>query len=134
MNIYCMHIFIAGVPSATILQLFGGLFFDFCQESGNGFLKSSDSQREIPYRIWIHFTITSRFVQICLELPLVLRAFTVEDLGFPVGGAKLVGGENSLRTYVSKNVYVKPRELAPLGGVPIASPFGSVSYSVVVFF
>ena len=25
-----------GVPAATILELFGGMFFDFCQESGYG--------------------------------------------------------------------------------------------------
>ena len=28
--------YFVGVPAATILELFGGMFFDFCQESGYG--------------------------------------------------------------------------------------------------
>ena len=34
---------------------------------------------------------------------------------FPVGGAHLVGGANSRHENVSKNVYVKAKELGPLG-------------------
>ena len=43
---------------------------------------------------------------------------TVADPGFPVGGGVdlVVGGVNSRDSYVSKILYVKTKELRPLGG------------------
>ena len=46
------------------------------------------------------------------------RSYTVADPGFPVGGGvDLVGGGvDSQGSYVSKILYVKMKELGPLGG------------------
>ena len=47
----------------------------------------------------------------------------VADPGFPVGGVDLVGGGvDSRGGYVSKILYVKMKELGPLGGARAGRP------------
>ena len=41
---------------------------------------------------------------------------SVADPGFPIGGANLIGGVNSRRGYISKNLYIEMKESGPLGG------------------
>ena len=48
---------------------------------------------------------------------------SVADAGFPVGGVDLVGGGvDSRGSYVSKILYVKTKELGPLGGRAPGAP------------
>ena len=53
--------------------------------------------------------------------------FAVADPGFPVGGCQPHGGANSWGGYISKNLYVKTKELGPLGGRAPAAPPGSAN-------
>ena len=51
----------------------------------------------------------------------------VADPGFPVGGVDLVGGIDSWGSYVSKSLYVKPKDSGPLGACPVHAPHRSAN-------